>query len=180
MEVGGGLTRLAMGAGHCRCGHFSPAQPWAIVRQAAIGHAAPTDCLAIDYPRRALLPGRRWRDALFEGPFQSSFQACLYDLPSGWARLLPTARFNEHRLSKNTIGLVCALGEQRKLPSLPIHYLRSQAAIGPCGFHPFQYPSCVPRFASKKGSWSASLLTVPTISLVFSKGGLGCAAGFYQ
>src|SRR5512134_2623945 len=31
MEVGGGLTRLAMGAGHCRCGHFSPAQPWAIV-----------------------------------------------------------------------------------------------------------------------------------------------------
>src|SRR5512145_914559 len=48
-------------------------------------------------PRRALFPGRRWRDALFEGPFQSSFQACLYDLPSGWARLLPTARFNELR-----------------------------------------------------------------------------------
>lgn len=48
MEVGGGLTRLAMGAGHCRCGHFSPAQPWAIVRQAAIGHAAPTHCRSKD------------------------------------------------------------------------------------------------------------------------------------
>jgi hypothetical protein len=28
-------------------------------------------------------PRRRWRDALFEGPFQSSFQACLYDFPQG-------------------------------------------------------------------------------------------------
>ena len=36
--------------------------------------------------------------------------------------MLPTARFDEHRLSKNTMGLVCALGEQRKLPRLPIHY----------------------------------------------------------
>jgi hypothetical protein len=35
---------------------------------------------------------RRWRDALFESPFQSSFQACLYVVPQGWARLLPTAR----------------------------------------------------------------------------------------
>ncbi len=46
--------------------------------------------------------------------------------------------------------LVCALGEQRKLPSLSIHYLRSQAAIGSCGFthrlsrgdHPPSIPRC--------------------------------------
>ncbi len=28
--------------------------------------------------------------------------------------------FDDHRLSKNTIDLVWALGEQRKLPSLPL------------------------------------------------------------
>ena len=34
----------------------------------------------------------RWRDALFEGPFQSFFQPCLYVPLQGWARWLPTAR----------------------------------------------------------------------------------------
>src|SRR5262245_61040221 len=34
---------------------------------------------------------KRWR-ALFEGPFQSSFQACLYVPLQGWAGWLPTAR----------------------------------------------------------------------------------------
>ena len=30
--------------------------------------------------------------------------------------------------------LVCALGEQRKLPSLPIHYFAEPSSGGPCGF----------------------------------------------
>src|SRR5262245_55426195 len=33
------------------------------------------------------------------------------DMEADWS---PTARFDEHRLSKNTIDLVCALGEQRR------------------------------------------------------------------
>jgi hypothetical protein len=89
-------------------------------------------------PRRAEtrpLPRRRWRDALFEGPFQSSFQACLYVLSYGWARWLPTARLDEHRLSKNTIDLVCAFGEQRKLPSLPIHYFAEPSSERAVRFH---------------------------------------------
>src|SRR5262245_16534954 len=33
------------------------------------------------------------------------------DMEADWS---PTARFDEHRLSTNTIDLVCALGEQRR------------------------------------------------------------------
>src|SRR6478752_887388 len=72
---------------------------------------------------------------LFEGPLQSSFQACLYVPPQGWARWLPTARFDEHRLSKNTMGLACALGEQRKLPSPPILYFAEPSSTGAVRFH---------------------------------------------
>ena len=50
--------------------------------------------------------------------------------------MLPTARFDEHRLSKNTMGLVCALGEQRKLPSLPIHHFAEPSSGGAVRFHP--------------------------------------------
>jgi len=59
---------------------------------------------------------------VFEGPLDGpSKLACMFILQR-WARLLPTARLGEHRHPTNTIGLVCAFGEQRKLPSLPIHY----------------------------------------------------------
>src|SRR6476646_9615727 len=72
---------------------------------------------------------------LFEGPFHSSFQACLYVPPQGWARWLPTARFDEHRLFRNTMSLACALGEQRKLPSPPILYFAEPSSTGAVRFH---------------------------------------------
>jgi len=105
------------------------------------------DCSAIDFSATCTLPMRA-------PPYKWSLQACSFPCPrngkhtlptatlnapsklavgpsSGWARWLPTARLDEHRLCKNRIGLACALGEQRKLPSLPIHHLRSQAAAEP-------------------------------------------------
>jgi len=69
-----------------------------------------------------------------DGEFRMFIPSSLVRPSSGWARLLPTARLDEHRLSKNTMDLVCAFGEQRKLPSPPIYHLRSQAATEPCGF----------------------------------------------
>src|SRR5687768_5896576 len=62
-----------------------------------------------------------------------SFQARLYVILQRWARLLPTARLDEHRHPTNTIGLVCAFGEQRKHLASPFFVLRSQAETGPCG-----------------------------------------------
>src|SRR5215831_20487378 len=86
----------------------------------------------------------RWRDGLFEGPFQSSFQACLYVPLQGWARLLPTARFDEHRLSRNTIDLVCALGEQRKLPSPPIHcFCGAKKRLGHTAYPPLEQEATI-------------------------------------
>ena len=73
MEVDGDLTRLAMGRMTSVVrSPFSPAQPCA--------------------RRGVRFSQGRWRDALFEGPFQSFFQACLYVPLQGWARWLPTAR----------------------------------------------------------------------------------------
>ena len=113
----GQFLRFAMGAGPCRCSrHSPPAQPWAR-QDAPFSQAAMARCM-------------------FEDPFQSSFQACLYVLPQGWARWLPAARFDEHRPSKNTMGLVCALGEQRKLPSLPIHYFAEPGSDSALRSHP--------------------------------------------
>jgi hypothetical protein len=84
--------RLATGAWQSCCGrHSHPPRP-------------------LGAPRRALFPRRRWRDALFEGPLQSSFQACLYVVPWGWAGWFPTARLDEHRLYK------CSF-QARSLPS---------------------------------------------------------------
>ena len=50
-----------------------------------------------------------------------------------WA---PTARLDEHRLSRNTMDLVCAFGEQRRPTALTPLLLRSQAATTCCVFTP--------------------------------------------
>src|SRR5262245_41023633 len=85
-------------------------------------------------PRRALFP---WAMASIVRSSVSMILPSLLVRPStGWARLLPTARFDEHRLSKNTIDPVCALGEQRKLPSPPIHYFAEPSEDRAMRFHP--------------------------------------------
>ena len=80
-------------------------------------------------------PRRRWRDACSKIHFNHpSKLACTSFLRGG--RWLPAARFDEHRPSKNTMGLVCALGEQRKLPSLPIHYFAEPGSDSALRSHP--------------------------------------------
>jgi hypothetical protein len=98
--------------------------------RAVLSTHRPTDCFAIDYPERALFPTEHRRRIDF---------VQLRSLPLLRSSLDQSkrARVKEHRLSKNTIDLVCrlpraqgltrlvhpilvcALGEQRKLPSLP-------------------------------------------------------------
>ena len=57
---------------------------------------------------------RPWTTPYLDNP---SKLAC--DHPGMEADWSPTARFNEHRHPENTIGLVCALGEQRRPTASP-------------------------------------------------------------
>ena len=122
---------------------FSPSQPWAQTFPPTNPPIALQSFTRFTHPTHRLLCKSFTRDAplsqaaMARRRVRRSVPTILPSLlvrpSSGWARWLPTARFDEHRLSKNTMGLACALGEQRKLPSLPIHFLRSRAATGPCG-----------------------------------------------
>jgi hypothetical protein len=106
--IGFGL-RLARGAARCHSDrHSHPPSPGQ-----SVFTRPPTDCLAIVYPGRALYPSGDGETQCLKVR-SMNLQACLYVLPSRWARLLPTARLDEHRLTENTISSVCAFGEQRK------------------------------------------------------------------
>jgi hypothetical protein len=108
-EVDRTLTATYEGCSACHCDrHSHPPSPGQ-----SIFTRPPTDCLAIVYPGRALYPSGDGETQCLKVR-SMNLQACLYVLPSRWARLLPTARLDEHRLTENTISSVCAFGEQRK------------------------------------------------------------------
>jgi hypothetical protein len=57
-----------------------------------------------------------------EGPFPIILPSSLVCTFSGWARLLPTARLDEHRHPENTMDPACAFGEQRKHLAYPFTF----------------------------------------------------------
>jgi hypothetical protein len=68
---------------------------------------------------------------------------------SRWARSLPTARLDEHRLTENTINPVCAFGEQRKHLARPFTFAEPRSDIA---------RGSTPRRSSKSLSTSNMLL----------------------
>ena len=86
---------------------------------------------------------RRWRDAMSEGPFGRSPGRTKLAEPSSsgtvrfhlslkqWLHVQPPRAQGLTRLIHSFLG--CALGEQRKLPSLPIHYFAEPSTTESCG-----------------------------------------------
>ena len=150
-----------------------------------------SNCANVFTPPTLAAPGR--------GLFPSEHRLIMF-LPSSlvpliWSSLDQSnrARVKEHRLSENTIwsgvppsastrtdqadppALVCAFGEQRKLASLPLHYLAEPSSDRALRFHrsPEQRrPSTFYLPLRTKVAYSVTMesKTLRTISTIFSFG----------
>ena len=83
-------------------------------------------------PRRALFPGGDGETHCPKVHSNHPSKLACTSLFKGRLGCFQLRASDEHRLSKNTMGLVCALGEQRKLPSLPIHYFAEPSSDRLC------------------------------------------------